>query len=58
MSDRKSYMIEPDYGTTVDAVPDGFEVIQTETSPYAKFDVICSNDRVSAFPSRPNGRPS
>jgi hypothetical protein len=49
MSDRKSYKIEPDYGTTIDWVPDGFEIVQTATTPFAKYDVICTTDRVSAL---------
>lgn len=49
MSDRKSYMIEPDYGTTVDSAPDGFEAIQTETLPYARYDIVCVKCRVSAL---------
>jgi hypothetical protein len=53
MSDRKSYKIEPDYGTTVDRVPEGFEIIQTATEPYAKYDVICADCRVSALNARP-----
>ena len=50
MSDRKSYMIEPDYGTTVDAVPAGFEAVQVATSPYPKYDVLCAGCQCSAMP--------
>jgi hypothetical protein len=50
MSDRKSYMVEPDYGTTVDAVPDGFEIVQIAINPYHKYDVLCAKCHVSALP--------
>jgi hypothetical protein len=51
MSDRKSYMIEPDYGTTVDAVPKGFEIVQIATIPYPKYDVLCAKFHESALPA-------
>jgi hypothetical protein len=50
MSDRKSYIIEKDYGTTVDAVPDGIQVAETTLDRDRKYDVVCVDHRdVSAL---------
>ena len=55
MSDRKSYKIEPDYGTTIDSVPDGFKIVQTAIEPYPKYDVLCANCHISALDHRYKG---
>jgi hypothetical protein len=46
MSDAKSYKIESGYGTTIDAVPDGFDVAATALR---ESDIICSKCKVSAL---------
>jgi hypothetical protein len=49
MSDRKSFIIERDYDTRVDAVSDGFKAIFTPDNPKRNFDVICADCGGSAL---------
>lgn len=49
MSDRKSFIIQRDYETRIDAVSDGFKAILTPDNPKRKFDVICTDCGRSAL---------
>jgi hypothetical protein len=46
MSEAKSYKIESSCGTTIDTVPDGFEMAATAM---LQADIICSKCKVSAL---------